>query len=180
MGRLAVDSMGRIYEVSSDRADGLGDGKYPECAGQSDTTLGSVYLKAQAKRTNDLLRSKQQQAIMDQQDRMQKMSQRQILKQAMKRDEAIGRMQNHPAMKDALIKKAVSMGCACEDSPQMAGKLTANGQSGWRGMSRDQKIIHHELTGMGHNVAFLPNPQEIRQHADNKRMMDMLRIKARK
>ena len=45
---LKVDSHGRLYESSRDRADGLGYSGHAEPVSVSDLTLGSVHLKHQA------------------------------------------------------------------------------------------------------------------------------------
>lgn len=180
MGRLAVDHLGRVYEMSSDRADGLGNGKYPSCQSQSDLTLGNAYLKAQADRRVDLLRKQRQNQIITAQDEINAVRAKQSKAQAQMREDAKALIDQHPVVKQNLLKKALQMGCSCDQSNQMAGKLTANGETGWNGMNRDQKIIHHELVGMGYDVSHRSDPTQMRNHQMMKRAENLMRIKARK
>ena len=71
-------------------------------------------------------------------------------------------------------------GCACEYKTPMSGNvMTANGQSGWAGMNRDQQTIHHVLSGMGNNVAYALDPIEAKQAQMNEHAKNVLRTKAR-
>lgn len=181
MSRLAVDNMGRIYQVNGDRDDGQGSGTYPTCQSQSDTTLGNAYLQAQSKRSADLIRAKKQQEIMNFNDEMAKRAAKLKKRQMIARDNAMGAIQRDPRVKEGLLRKAIQMGCKCDDqSAQMNGRLTANGESGWRGMTRDQQIIHHELTGMGQDVSRRPDAMEVKKRVMSKQAENLMRIKARK
>ena len=65
---LRVDSMGRLYESSPDRADGLGYNGHPEVVSVTDLTLGSVHLKQQAAHRRNVMGERsavQQQAAID-------------------------------------------------------------------------------------------------------------------
>lgn len=180
MSRLAVDNMGRIYSVNGDRADGLGGGTYPTCESQSDTTLGNAYLRAQARRTTDLLKAKRQNQILSYQDKVAAGKLAAQNKAIVAADNAFGMIQRDPRVKKSLIKRAVQMGCPCDKSEQMGSKMTANGEMGWRGMSRDQKIIHHELVGMGYDVSRKADASQVKQHLMKQQAENLMRIKARK
>lgn len=178
MAYLAVDRYGRVYTTSGDRDDGRGFGRYPSPQGQTDVTLGAVYLKAQAKRSQDILRARQDQDELNRRDA--------VARQQRKARQLMGNWQSavrtafmrHPAVNEAALKKAIQMGCNPETSGQMAGKLSANGQTGWNGMTYDQKVIHNEVTGMGYNVTRPADPQLIRNHFMDKQLENALRIKA--
>ncbi|NJM09362.1 MAG: hypothetical protein HC883_00220 [Bdellovibrionaceae bacterium] len=178
---LAVDQFGRIYETSPDREDGLGYGGRPETVDQQDLTLGSAYLNAQNRRRQELVRSHQSQKIQDHIDEREAAVRAYHQAQARRQIEIDERRNDDHRLRDALTKKAVAMGCSCEYSTGMSGNvLSANGQSGWAGMSRDQKTLHHALSGMGSNTAYLPDPMEVRQARMNAEANRILRLKARR
>lgn len=178
---LALGPNGQIYQTSPDRADGLGFGCAPETVDQQDVTLGSAYLKSQARRREELLKAHYQQKILDQRAAQ---AERLALKRealAKKKERMVASMYENPELVKAVTKKALQMGCDCEYKTAMSGNvMTANGQSGWRGMSRDQQTLHHAVTGMGRNVAYRPDPVEVQQRQAMKRAENALRMKARK
>lgn len=178
---LAVDSMGKLYVTSPDREDGLGHGGYPEVVDQGDLTLGASYLKAQSRRTADLIRSKR---IRDMEDRRDQNSARFIKARNTEkriRDEREAQLLNHPDIQMAATKKALNMGCACDSLPtRMSGNgLTSNGQTGIAGLTRDQQTIQYLTTGFGHNQAYHIDPSEMEQHQHNSLAMKHLRSRAR-
>lgn len=183
---LALGPNGQLYATSPDREDGLGLGYEPECVDQSDLTLGSVYLKAQEQRRAETLRRYRQNQIMDAKDNAFQMRSRMIAFAKQKRDAAEARMYENPDMVEAITKKAHAQAmagahCPCEYRTQMSGNaMTHNGQSGWRGMSRDQQAIHHAVTGMGYNVAHAADPEEVRQLQHKLEAERILRVKARR
>lgn len=179
---LAVNPhTGQLYATSPDRADGLGFGYAPECETQQDLTLGSAYLKANQRRTADLLKSKRQQEIMDRNDRVQSLAKRQQRVNAQQREAKVLAMMEQPEYKEAALKRAVSMGCSCEYSTKMSGNvLTANGQSGFGGMTRDQQVIHHAVYGMGANTAYKVDSVEAEQHRMRQEAQRLLRLRARR
>lgn len=183
---LAVDKMGRIYQTSPDREDGLGFGYAPECVDQQDVTLGSAYLKAQAQRRNELIKLHRDnqnedayEAAMGRQAEMKR-------QQKARRARAEAHMYENPTLVDAITKRAHAqamegMGCACEYSTAMSGNvMTANGQSGWAGMSRDQQAIHNAVNGIGRDVAHAVDPVEAEQLAQKLNAERILRLKARR
>lgn len=180
---LALGPNGKIYQTSPDRADGLGFGCAPQVVEQQDLTLGSAYLKSQDRRRQELIRAHQNQQILDAQSaRAQEVALRKQA-EARRRQAAEARMYENPDLVNAVTKRAImnGMGCSGEYSTAMSGNvLTSNGQSGWRGMSRDQKTIHHAITGAGANTAFRPDPEEMRQKQMMKHAENSLRMKARR
>jgi hypothetical protein len=178
---LAVDQFGRIYETSPDREDGLGFGQRPECVSQGDLTLGAAYLKSQAVRQRELIQLKRDQRAMDAEDATTRAIAQRSFEARVKRDRAEARMLENPVMREALTRKALAMGCDCEYSTPMSGNvMTANGQSGWRGMSRDAQMIHHAVTGEGVNTAYQVDPEEELQHRQRVEAERLLRLKARR
>lgn len=177
---LAMDQYGRIYQTSPDRADGLGYGCSPESVPQGDLTLGSAYLKAGAERTAELIRRKRQQDILDHQERQQKIANFNRVQIGKRQAEMEERSLDNPEIQATARKKALAMGCECEYKTSMSGNvMTANGQSGWAGMSRDQQTIHHALTGMGNNTAHRVDPVEAEMFRQNQEAMRIIRLKTK-
>lgn len=178
---LKVDSMGNLYTSSPDREDGGGYGESPECQSQGDVTLGSAYLKAGAERTRSLLKSRQDQQWLDNHDMRMKEIGRANRQIKLRNDQAIDMMSRNPKVKEAVTKQALAMGCPCEYSTPMSGNvMTANGQSGWAGMSRDQQTIHNAITGMGMDTSFGVDPVENEQYRHKIQADRLLRLKARR
>lgn len=177
---LAVNQFGQIYQTDPDREDGLGFGYAPECVDQGDLTLGSAYLKSQGIRQQELLKLKRNQTLLDQQDAIIQKRGEAKKRAAIKRDMAQARMQENPAMKEAITRKALSMGCSCEYSTRMSGNvLTANGQSGVKGMSRDQRVIHDVMLGKSHG-AYRTEGDEMEQHKHRVEAQRRLRLMAKR
>jgi hypothetical protein len=183
MPMLAIDNKGNFYQTSGDRGDGLGFGSYPTPVGQTDVTLGAAYLKAQAERTRSQLFRAQAQRMQDRNDQVMAGVARDRRQMAARKEAAMASYTQHPVVQEQLLKRAIQMGCDCGAKSKANGnELTANGQFGWRGMSRDQQIIHHELTEgrMGADVSRRADPMEVRQHAINKQVENMMRAGALK
>jgi hypothetical protein len=178
---LKVDAMGNLYTSSRDSEDGSGYGDSPVCVPQGDVTLGSAYLKAGAEQRKSLLKSKRDQEWIDNNDR--KMAKIQNIQRGFAKfqERKLDHMNSLPHMKDAAIKKALAMGCDCDYSTAMSGNvMTANGQGGWDGMSRDQKTIHYALSGMGRDTSHEVDPIEAQQHREKIQAQRLLRLKARR
>ena len=177
---LAVNQFGQIYQTDPDREDGLGFGYAPECVDQGDLTLGSAYLKSQGIRQKELLRLKQNQAQLDREDAVMKKREKEQKLMNEKRDMAQFRMQENPVMKAAITRKALSMGCSCEYSTPVSGNvMTANGQSGSRGLTRDEKVIRDVMMGKSHS-AYQVDPAEHEQHRQRIEAQKRLRLMARR
>lgn len=183
---LAVDSLGRIYSTSPDRSDGLGYGDSPECVGQHDLTLGSAYLKSQARQRDENIRRYRQNQMVDAMDR-EALSRQQFVNEARRRsEEAQAKMYENPMLVQAITKKAHQQamsgaGCECAYETAMSGNaMTANGQNGYRGMSRDQQAIHSAAHGLGRNPAHAVDPVELRQLQHKLEAERILRLKARR
>jgi len=176
---LAVDQMGRIYQTSGDRSDGLGFGSYPEASSQSDLTLGNAFLKAQTKRTQDVLKQKRAQEAYDRAETAKKAFIKMKQNDELKKQEAHAEMMRHPDAHAAILKRAHSQGYSGGNKTAFGGNaLTANGMSGFAGMSRDQQIIHHAVLGMGSNTAPKADPRLERMRAERARADQMLRLTA--
>lgn len=178
---LRVDEMGQIYASSPDREDGGGYGHSPECVPQGDLTLGAAYLKAGASRTNDLLTARRNQEAADRAEE-EALRRAKLARKMQKRFEADQEeLMHHPAMQEAAVRKALSGPCTCEYKQPLTGNvMTANGLSGWAGMSRDQKTIHNAVLGMGRDTSFSVDPVEARQAQMRKQAEKLLRLKARR
>ncbi len=176
---LAVDSMGRIYSTSGDRADGLGFGSYPTSCNQTDVTLGASYLKAQSKRTRELLNRKRNQQILDKKEKMMGAARREHLKREQHKNMAQHRMMQNPQVKEAVMKRGLQMGCSCVNKGTQGDNiLTANGLSGFAGMSRDQQVIHSTVLGIGSTQAPPADRTLVRQAQARQQADRFLRIKA--
>jgi len=177
---LAVNQMGQIISTDPDREDGLGFGYAPECVDQGDLTLGSAYLKSQGIRQQELLRLKRNQQLLDREDAIMQKREEAKKRQAQQRDMAQARMQENPAMKEAITRKALSMGCSCEYSTPMSGNvMTANGLSGRNGLSRDQRVIHDVMMGKTH-TAYNTEADEMLQHKHRIEAQRRLRLMAKR
>ncbi len=180
MGILAVDSMGRIYQTSGDREDQRGFGHYPECESQSDVTLGNAYLNAERERTNSVLARKRNQRLYDQAAEREAKLLAAQLKESKRQDSAKAEILRNPTAMNAVMKQGLSMGCSSEYSPPMNGNVfTANGQSGFRGMTRDQQVIHNAVLGMGSDTSHPADPTLVRQHQARAEADRRLRLGAR-
>jgi hypothetical protein len=177
---LRVDKNGLIYKSSRDRDDGRGFGEYPEACGQSDVTLGNVYLKAQAARTREVINRKRAQAELDRRDAHARMQNQKMKQLAHAQEMAKHKILEHPEAKKAVLKAGLQLGCDYQYSTAMSGNvMTANGQYGWKGMSRDQQIIHNAVTGMGKDTAPRANPI-LKEQQKNRRLADhLLRLNAK-
>lgn len=165
---LAVDQMGRIYQTSGDRADGLGFGHYPECEGQSDTTLGAAYLKSQRRQQQELLNRKRNQQILDTHEKQVIGYKRQMGQAKRHREKQASKSLQHPSV----FKRALQMGCSCDYNGPFGGNvMTANGLRGLAGMSRDQQVIHTEVIGLGNAQAHPVNPV-LSAHAEGRKVAD--------
>lgn len=177
---LAVNQFGQIYQTDPDREDGLGFGYAPECVEQGDLTLGSAYLKSQNVRQNDLIKLRRDQQQLDREDEYMRAQERAKRNEAYRRDTAQLRMLENPQMKMAVLRKAHSMGCECEYSTPISGNvMTANGQAGYKGLNRDQRVLQDVAAGNTH-TAYKADPEEVRQHQERIAAQRLLRLKARR
>lgn len=178
---LAVNQFGQIYETSPDREDGGGYGGSPECVSQGDLTLGAAYIKSQAARQQELLKQRRDNKYLDAKDATTRMIAFAAAKNAKAKNAAEARLLADPKVQKAATQKALNMGCSCEYSTPMSGNvMTANGQKGWAGMSRDQQVIHYAVTGQGSNVAHRADPAEVAQANQRAQAERILRLKARR
>lgn len=178
---LAVDQFGRIYSTSPDSEDGTGFGNSPGCVDQTDLTLGSAYLKAQARRRQEHLGAHRAQKLSDEVDRINRANARVRAKAQRQKQIGHNEMMLNPGIQRAAQKKALMAGCSCDYKTSMSGNvMTANGQSGWAGMSRDQQVIHHAVTGMGNNTAHKVDPSEARAHQMRVEATRLMRLNAAK
>jgi hypothetical protein len=172
-----MDQMGNLYQVSGDRADGLGFGHYPTSVSQTDVTLGAAYLKAQGQRTHDQITRMRAQKAQDNRDALMGRLAADRKRSITRREAAMGAIARHPVVMDRLTRQALQMGHCDGCCNGMNGNtLTANGQSGWRGMSRDQQIIHHTLTGMGADVSRRVDPVEANKKNLMRHVETVLRV----
>lgn len=177
---LAVNEYGQIYQTDPDREDGLGFGYAPECVDQGDLTLGSAYLKSQGVRQQELLQLRRDQRMLDREDAIIRARAQAQKKLEMEKEMAQHRMMENPRMQEAVLRKALSMGCPCEYSTPLDGNVfSANGMNGRNGMSRDQRVIHDVAFGRAHG-AYKVDPVEARQHEERIRAQRLLRLNARR
>jgi|GEM_PF-4000142 len=177
---LKVDQNGQIYASDPDREDGQGYGYAPECVEQQDLTLGSAYLKSQGVRQAELVKLRRDQRILDHEAEAKKMQTLMMNDRAKKRDMAQVRIMENPVAKNAVMKKALSMGCNCEYKTPMSGNvLSANGQFGIRGMTPDQQTIHSVAMGRDSGVHRV-DQGEAQQHQMRIQAERIMRIKARR
>ena len=166
---LAVDQFGQLYETSPDRADGKGYKGHATPVAQADVTLGNAYLKAQKQYNAQVAKEKQIQAHLDRQDaiKMARLNQEKVrLRDQRAMSQGLSQNQDY---QQAQLRKAVQsgkMGASHDSSYILSGNgMTANGRSGWHGMTRDQKVIHHHMSGLGAKptVAHQVDPHELNQ-----------------
>jgi hypothetical protein len=177
---LALNQFGQIYETSPDTEDMTGYGRSPHSVDQQDLTLGNAYLKSQAVRRNAQIGRQQAQEIQDTVDAYNRAvkARRKMEQRLMEEREA--EVMSNPALKQQVLKQAVMQGCKCEETRPLTGNVfSANGMSGWAGMTRDQQAIHHVLSGMGNNVAHALDPMEARQAQMRDYANHVMRSKAR-
>lgn len=182
MPRLAVDQFGQIYETSPDRDDGMGFGSRPECVAQGDLTLGSAYIKTQSTRQQELIKLRRDNKAMDAEDEMTRRIAQTDRNRQRHKEMAEIRMNQSPQVREAVLRKALTDNSDTgEYSTPMSGNvMTANGQSGWKGMTRDQQTIHHVTMGQGHNVAHRVDPVEEEQRNQRLQAERILRLSARR
>lgn len=161
---LRVDNLGRIYQTSRDREDGGGFSSYASPVTQGDVTLGSAYVKAAREVRNVNIRNSQINGILDEQAKNRALQAQYQVAQARANAASQNRLRENDLYKKNQIKRAVSMGCSCDISTPLTGNhLTANGQFGYKGMSRDQKAIHEHFAGVPKFSAHRVNEQELQQ-----------------
>jgi hypothetical protein len=114
---LRVDSMGRLYESSPDRADGLGYGGHAPGVTQGDMTYGATYLKSQQQYQQNVMRDKQMQAAQDRLDAVNRDKLRRQALQNRQREMMQGEFMKNPKVKNAMIKRGLAMGCNCAGQP---------------------------------------------------------------
>ncbi len=178
---LALGPDGRMYVTSGDTSVGSGYGYHPEVVEEGDLTLGSAYLKSQNHQRNQLVKNAKEREHMTAMDagleRQRKLNAQKQREQHAREER---QLDNH-GLQDALKKRALSMGCECDPSTPMDGNvMSANGMTGFNGMSRDQQAIHHAVTGMGRNTAYSVDPIEKRQHEMKKDAQRIMHLKARR
>lgn len=162
---LAIDSMGRIYEASPDRADGLGYKTHAQPVTNGDVTLGNVYLKEACRYRDDVLKEKRAMAIEELKDRRVRLERKKAIAEQRRKAMLEDELARNEIYQRNRAREAIQMGCNCSvPSTTLSGDgRTANGQRGWNGMDRDQQTIHHAIAGMGHNTAHGANRLEVAQ-----------------
>ena len=138
---LKVDSHGRLYESSRDRADGLGYNRHADNVDTSDVTLDSVYLSQQEKQKRDALKLNE---LNKYQDRVNKLKQAQWARNVQKakiKAQSEELLRQNRQVQNNLIRRGLasplydkSLGCPCADQ-----NLT-------------QQSISHVMTGMGRDT----------------------------
>lgn len=147
MGYLKIDHMGRIYETSSDEADGSGFKGYAGESSCGDVTFGAVYLKnAQAQRVQNI-REKQLRDIEDRHESFEAMRKKALKRKKARIEQAEMELLDNEKYQESLMKKALNMGNCSE--VQCSGGLSANGLLGYAGMDHTQKAIHQHMGLMG-------------------------------
>lgn len=142
---LKVDKYGRVYQTGRDSENGTGYGGHAEPVTQGDMTLGAAYLKAQKKQQDEVIRINRIRKIEDHQNRVSaELAHKKAQAKKHKARRELGLLDNE-AYQLNLQKKALSMGC-CQNSDTIKG-LSANGLSGFAGMTRNEKAIHQHLSG---------------------------------
>lgn len=180
---LAVDKFGRIYQTSPDREDGLGIHEYPEACDQQDMTLGNAYLKSEARRNDGVMRNRLQQRMMDAEEAAYEQKMRAEYRSKLRREmlhEAI--MAENEELQQNRLRKALQMGCACDYSQGVTGNvMSANGQFGEKGLSRDERTIKHALNPAKYpsNPAFGVDPAEEEQHRNRMAAYQVLQKRSR-
>lgn len=151
MGYLKVDQMGKIYETSSDQADGSGFKGYAGESGWGDVTLGATYLKASQKQRNENIRNKKMRDIEDKQNEFIRMRNEanKIKKSRIARAEQ--ELLDNTQYQDVMMKKALKADNSSEI--RQSGGLSANGMSGFAGMTQSQQAIHQHMGTMGTSEA---------------------------
>lgn len=182
MPRLAVDQFGQIYETSPDRDDGMGFGSRPECVSQGDLTLGSAYIKSQSQRQQELVKLRRDNRAMQADDEMTRRIAHHNREVKRRKEQTEINLIRSPQVKEAVLKQALGRdNCSCEYSTPMSGNvMTANGQYGWDGLTRDQQVISHVTMGKGSNVAHHADPQEVEQRNQRLQAERILRLGARR
>ncbi len=177
---LRVDQNGKLYAASSDREDGGGFGYLPECVEQGDLTLGAAYLRAGQKRTNELLRAARNREVEALEDSRRARKQAESKAFAKRREENKNRILFSPEGQRAAFEKAIGMGCACDyESPMSGNVMTANGQRGVAGMSRDERTIFNVMSGRP-SGAFGVDPIEQAQAESKSQVNRLLKMRARR
>lgn len=164
---LALDQFGQIYETSPDREDGQGIKDYPEDVYQQDCTMGNAYLKSQAQQRDFVLRERQSRKLEDAHDAAHRAEMMRRHKAKMTHEARMGELMNQQDIVQSHYRKAIQMGCPCDYKQPLAGNvMSANGMSGYHGMTRDQQAIHHALNPhkYGKNPAFGVDASEQKQH----------------
>lgn len=177
---LSVNQFGQIYQTSGDTEDMGGFGAYPEQVHQGDVTLGAAYLKAQQAHTKSILDMKQKQKLQDELEAQQK-----VRLEALKRAKARSNMAQAERARNPLVQNAV-MHLALTRPPRadyrlpLSGNaLSANGQHGYDGMTRDARVINGYTMGYG-NQAHHVDRSEAEQQRHMAEAMRILRLSARR
>jgi hypothetical protein len=168
---LRVDSMGRLYESSPDRADGLGYGGHAPGVTQGDMTYGATYLKSQQQYQQNVMRDKQMQAAQDRLDAVNRDKLRRQALQNRQREMMQGEFMKNPKVKNAMIKRGLAMGCNGAGQPgsvtprpdqtqQAIKQLMNTGRSNLAGrISKDEALQNAHATQANRIFAQQANAQ---------------------
>jgi len=148
---LALDKFGRIYETSPDRADGLGYKSHPESVERGDLTLGSSYMKADAKYQAEVGRERQWRKVEDAEARIVNERQRAKVKALRNKQAQEDWLSQNEQYRKAQVRRAIQMGVGHGLDPR---RLTANGQTGLNGLDGTQKAIYAHANQMGTQFSF--------------------------
>ena len=180
---LRVDQFGRIYQSDPNREDGLGYGGHAYPVTQGDLTLGSAYIKASRDYNNQVTKDARNRRRDDAKQKSQDQRASAARELAQDQQEKARELQDCELYRRKMANEAVTLGCECKTLPSvMSGDgMTANGQTGFNGMSRDQQTIHNHYLGVGYDSSLRVSNNEIAQKkADfNGANSEALRLQAR-
>ena len=157
MAILAMGKDGKVYVTSPDREDGGGYGHHPKkVQSRPDLALGSAYKKANEQWQKDVINLRR--TRMGDIARENEAAELRAIKARVEQERRLiaEKLQRDPQYREAMTRRAAAMGCACSEIPstELSGNgLTANGQQGYKGMDRDQKMIHNNYHGLGDRSA---------------------------
>jgi hypothetical protein len=148
---LALDQFGNIHESDRDRSDGKGFNRSPSAVARRDNTLDNSHLISEHQQEADVAYNRAADAVTDAFDRRvsrARAGERQAQAARNARDEDTVNSQSY---RELMTKRAMGThDDHCQCTTMMSGHgLTANGQKGYAGMSRDDRAIHKHLNGLG-------------------------------
>lgn len=172
---LKMDQMGRIYQTSPDREDGLGFGASPIPVQHGDLTLGNSYIKSQH-RYNDELQAEQIKRKKDelQERNLRKQQRLQIAQKRMQENSHLQQLEDEN-YRHEVNRLALQMGYSCEYAQPLSGNvMSANGQHGHAGMNRDERAIYNHLHGLPQDAAHKISPSEYNQLLHNQAAKEII------